>query len=328
MSLAHSRSPKHSGGADEPRAIKKEGWVLASSKRSEDRPRFISQPKSGPDEASHDSPKKPRGQAYIHPSGNAKPGEPPFLQRRPSKSREAPRKAGHFHPRPWTTCPAPGKKENPHLESVFHRTWISDCGVSGRPLAHATKDFADPDKTMKDEDGHPRRFDARAEVRSHSEPRRWTRARKKEHYEKYEQELADATCHDEMFAVGTNAKMWTHLLNHGVTPGGQSEKLDAAPSRKTGLHLKSGIYKGKFANVQHSQVILRARRNRSQGTGSRKDLEERIVDTRPQFDNRLKDDMMRRNDMTDKELASGAYEFMRPSYTRSCAQMGAEWMHR
>lgn len=197
---------------------------------------------------------------------------------------------------------------------------MSDCGVAGRPLSHPDKkDAKDTDK----DDSHRRTFDAREEARSHSEPRRWTRARKKEHYDKYDQEMADAKCMDEMFAVGTNAKMWTHLVNGGVTPGGMSEKLDATPSRKTGLHLKSGIYKGKFANVQHSQVILRARRHR-QG----KDLEERIVDTRPQFDNRLKDDMIKRNDIADRELAAGAFELMRPSYTRSCAQMGAEWVHR
>jgi len=166
-------------------------------------------------------------------------------------------------------------------------------------------------------------FDAKAEARSHSEPRRWTRARKREHYEKYDKEMAEAQCMDDKFAVGTNAKMWTHLLNGGVTPGGHSEKLDATPSRKSGLHLKAGIYKGKFSNVQHSQVILRARR-----PGRGKDLEERVVDTRPQFDNRLKDDMMKRNEQMDRELVAGAFDLMRPSYTRSCSQMGAEWMHR
>jgi len=201
---------------------------------------------------------------------------------------------------------------------------MSDCGVSGRPLAPATKE--DVGKTREDFESHGevhRQFDARAEVREHNEPRRWTRTRKKDHYAKYDQEMIDSKCSDEMFAVGTNAKMWTHLLNQGVTPGGQLEKLDAAPSRKSGLHLKSGIYKGKFANVQHSQVILRARRGQRA-----KDLEERIVDTRPQFDNRLKDDVIRQNAKTDVELAAGAFNLIRPLYTRSCPQMGAEWMHR
>lgn len=324
MSLAHSRAPKHTGGADEPRPVRKEGWVLASSQRSEERPRFISQPKSGADEASQDSAKNPQQAVYIHPSGNSKPAEPLFLQRRPSNSREAPRQAGHIHPRPWTTCPAPGRKEHPYQESKFHRTWMSDCGVSGRPLAPATRDDAGKSRDNFENHGEaPRHFDARAELREQGEARRWTRARKKEHYAKYDQEMADAKCSDERFAVGTNAKMWTHLLNGGVTPGGQLEKLDAAPSRKSGLHLKSGIYKGKFANVQHSQVILRARRGQKT-----KDSEERVVDTRPQFDNRLKDDMIRQNDKTDVELAAGAFDLIRPLYTRSCPQMGAEWMHR
>lgn len=203
---------------------------------------------------------------------------------------------------------------------------MSDCGVSGRPLAHNTKDyFAEKDNDKMDETKRStgRFFDAKAEARSHSEPRRWTRARKREHYDKFDKEMAEAQCSDEKFAVGTNAKMWTHLLNGGVTPGGLGEKLDYTPNRKTGLHLKSGIYKGKFANVQHSQIILRARR-----AGRGKDSEECIVDTRPEFDTKLKDDMIKRNDKNDVEAAAGAFDLMRPSYTRSCPQMGAEWMHR
>jgi len=320
MSLAHSRGPRHKG--DEPRAREDEGWALASSLRSESRPRSISQPASVPDEASHDSPKNPRGSPYIHPHGNAKPGEPAFLQRRPSNSHKEPRKAGHIHARPWSSSSAPGRKENPHHENVFHRTWMSDCGLPGRPLARPAKEFASERlKTRKD---GTKTYDSDAIRRAMSEPRRWTRASKKEYYDKSEEELASMKCADEMFAVGTNAKFWTHLLNNGVTAGGMSEKLDMAPKRKTGMHLKSGLYKGRFENVQHKQVILCARRNK----GEKRGKEERQVDERPPFDNRLKDDMIRANDVNAREVAAASLELFCPSTTRSCPQMGAEWMYR
>lgn len=336
MSLAHSRAPRHRRDEPEPRPVENEGWVLASSLRPETRPRSVSTPGGVADEASISSPKpqSERGQsseklqrknAYIHPHGNTKPSEPGYLELRRSKSREAPRKAEHsLHARPWTTCPAPGKKQNPHHESAFHRTWISDCGVSGRPLISATEEFAlDQTQFQGKRTGRIRPHDPKAHARQQNEPRRWNLARKKEHYKKYEEELASSKCHDEMFATGSNAKMWTHLNNEGVSAGGQVEKLDVAPKRSTGLHLKAGIYKGKFANVQHSQFILRARRQRGSKSG-----EDRQVDTRPRFDNRLKDDMTRRNDDTDHANAAGALDMFCASHTRSCPQMGAEWVHR
>lgn len=192
---------------------------------------------------------------------------------------------------------------------------MSDCGVPGRPLAPFSREFPVEGKV-------PGSREAKAMRRAQSEPRRWNSARKKEHYDKAEEELMSLKCHDEMFANSSNAKFWTHLINGGVTPGGQSEKLDPNPKRKSGLHLKSGLYKGRFENVQHKQVILR----KSHKHG--KYADDRQVDSRPKFDNRLKDDMIRRNDSNDRELAAAAYEVHCPSQTRSCTQMGAEWMHR
>jgi len=212
---------------------------------------------------------------------------------------------------------------------MFHRTWTADCGLSGRPLVPAQLEGTDPSSLTKrfDADGNalPRRFNAKAEYQSVNEPRRWTRARKKEHFENFDKELAANKCHDEMFAVGNNAKMWTHLNNHGVSPGGfgPGEMLDPAPERKSGKHLKSGLYKGRWENVKPAQLILRGKR-----PGKKVDLEQQAIDTRRPFDNRLKDDMIRRNDNTNKELSTAGYELFRPVHTRSCPEMGAEWVNR
>lgn len=298
--------------------------MLSSSIRSEHGPRSISQPSHSPDKASQDAPKgASRAGGLIHPHGNAKPGEPAFLQRRPSKSREPPRKAGHAHMKPWSTCPAPGKKENPHLGNVFHRTWITDCGLPGRPLASASIEFASDSAKLKSVYG-ARPYDAAAARRQQDVPRRWSSAQKKEHYDQCEADLNSLKCSDEMFAFGGNAKMWTHLLNHGVTSGGQSEKLDVNPLRKSGLHLKSGLYKGKFENVQHKQAILRTRRKHLGNPFA----EDRQLDNRMAFDCRLKDDIINFSAEVDKEMVQGSFELHRPSHTRSCPQMGAEWMHR
>jgi len=204
---------------------------------------------------------------------------------------------------------------------------MSDAGQPGRPLCPPDKEFGNANeqkKLKKHPEGPSRPHDHRAFRRAQTEPRRWNRHRKKEHYDKNDEELLSLKCHDEMFATGSNAKFWTHLLNGGVTAGGQSEKLDVSPKRKTGHHLKSGLYKGKYETVAHKQVICRARRKDHTG----KLGEDRQVDHRPKFDNRLKDDMMKRNDETDRELAAASSTMFMPSVTRSCPQMGAEWMHR
>jgi len=228
---------------------------------------------------------------------------PPFLQRRNSLSKVPPRKAGHIHKQPWTVSIAPGKKENPFRSNVFHRCWVTDGGRQGRPY--------------NEED--------------QSAPRRWTKERKTEYYEKYDAELNAKKPVDEHFAIGTNAKMWTHLNDHGVTRGGQ-EKLSPVPPRRTGLHAKHGLYIGKFENVQHAQIILRdpkKARAKLQGRLPRGVvLEDYQVDARLRFDNRLKDDMIRYNDEISREVAQISYDLYRPHHTRSCPQMGVDYMHR
>lgn len=94
-----------------------------------------------------------------------------------------------------------------------------------------------------------------------------------------------------------------------------------------GKHLKSGIYKGKFSEVKHSQYIYKS--TVKQGIeGNEEATVEKVVDTRPEFDNRVKDDMIRHDDTTDIEHAKANLETLRLAKTRSCPEMGAEFMFR
>jgi len=352
MSLAHSRAPRLKAKA-EARPEEEEGWAAVHSLRAASRPRFISQPNATPDVDSLDSPHatitrvikplkyddvtyEPEPAAHIpdKPSkalgprhGNAKTNEPLFHKRRPSTSREPPRKVMHMHPRPWTTCSAPGRKENPHQEGSahMHPTWLFDCGTAGRPLAPHHIEFGKPEDKIKPSlnPNHAKPYNRKSFTRANTEPRRWNKGRMKEHYEKQDEELEVLKCHDEKFAHGPNAKMWTHLNGSGIVSGGK-EKLELNPDPKTCLHLKSGIYKGKFANVKHEQFILTTPHRSTEGG----ELEDKVLDTRSQFDNRLRDDMIKRNDGTDKMFALGNFDTFRPCNTRSCPQMGAEWMVR
>lgn len=222
------------------------------------------------------------------------------MQRRSSKTRAAPRMPNHKHPVPWSMSIAPGKRENPHRSNTFHRCWLADCGKDGRPLA------PNKDKTP-------------------SEPRRWNKERKTEYYQNCLQDLMSRKSHDELYAKSapSTLRLWTHLNQQGTQPLGFNEKLNTIPKRSTGLHLKHGLYSGRFENVQPSQVMLKSgRRN------ERRELEEWVVDSRPRFDNRLKDDMIRVNDATTRELATMSYDLYRPVHTRSCPQMGVDFMHR
>jgi len=284
MSLAHSKGHPNGKG--------KEGWQLLSSKKSEKKARALSQPSFTSDAM------LTGGQNNIHVNGNTKPQEPPFLQRRPSGSRKEPRSAGHIHAKPWATSIALGRKENPNHTNPYHRVWMTDAGRPGRV------------------------YDGIDDSDDFGKPRRWNRQRKMEHYKNYEAELNALKCHDEMFAVRANAKTWTHLQNKGSQPGGQ-EKLNTAPARSTGLHLKAGIYTGKYENVRHSQLILKTGRK-----GRHNEPDEWVVDNRPAFDNRLHDDQVKYNDGKDKLMAAIAFDLFRPSNTRSCPQMGADYMNR
>lgn len=228
----------------------------------------------------------------IRVHGNAKTGEPPYMLRRSSKTRKPPRQAAHIHAKPWSSCGAPGRNENPHQENVFHRTWSIDSGIH---------------------------------VHDRGNPRRWNRQKKKEYYAELDAELSKMQCHDDKFAVGSNAKFWTCLKGNGTQPGGQEEMLDYCTTRghnHTGKHLKGGLYKGKFSEVKHAQIVFKTVKQ------GKKNVLTREIDIRPAFDNRLHDDVIRRHEETDKDLARMNLDVNRLSQTRSCSEMGVEFMHR
>merc|ERR1712039_417309 len=119
---------------------------------------------------------------------------------------------------------------------------------------------------------------------------RWNRERKREHFRKQDEDLDAKVPHDEQFQQGDgNYKQWTHLLEGGTKAGGQQQKLDYRyRGANTGT---THFYVGKYDNVKHQQRILRTGYKDPQ-TKERSDL---TLDTRPQFDCRLLDDMIRRN---------------------------------
>lgn len=197
------------------------------------------------------------------------------------------RVAGHIHAKAWSSSPMPGKKENP-ASNQFRRTWIADG--------------ASTDKIGK-----------------------WTQPKMKQYFEDQDRALVKLKPHDEVFAKNSNMKYWTHLEGEGTMHGGQ-QKLELYPERATGLHLKGGLYSGKFENVRHAQLILSTGFRTNNGDGR---LQEWHKDSkRPAFDNRLKDDMIRRNDKNSAESSKASYEIYRPCATMSCPQLGAEHVMR
>lgn len=151
---------------------------------------------------------------------------------------------------------------------------------------------------------------------------RWNRSLKQAFFEKQDKDLFALRPHDEKYATGTNWKYWTNLDGEGVKSGGY-HKLDYTPQRQTGLHLKHGFYTGKFENVKHKQIIIKTGHYGKDGK-----KQELVLDPRPTFDNRLHDDVMRKNHDRDVELSVCTYELMRPTKTLSLPQLGAEFTYR
>lgn len=123
----------------------------------------------------------------------------------------------HPHPKPWTSCPCPGKRESPEGLNRFHRVWLQDTSIQRT---------------------------------------RWNKNRKEEHYRKQDKDLMSKLPHDEISMQGeANYKCWTHLLDGGTRAGGQEEMLDYThhgPNTNT-----THFYKGRFSNVKHVQRIWR-----------------------------------------------------------------------
>jgi len=151
---------------------------------------------------------------------------------------------------------------------------------------------------------------------------RWNRAAKEEFYAKQDAKLYGGKPHDEMFATWSNRKVWVHLKDDGSKPGGQ-EKLEVRPPRGTGLHLKYGLYKGKFENVKHQQLIVNT--GQRDDHGNRDDL---AVDNRDMFDMNLLDDMIEHNRQSTLWATNSNFDIFRPSHTASCPEIGYHFCHR
>lgn len=186
-----------------------------------------------------------------------------------------------IYQKPWSGSCQPGHKEDETASNPYHRVWITDS-------AHV-------DKAAK-----------------------WNRQTLTQHYQEKDKAFFALRPHDELHAKGTNMKFWTHLNGEGVSPGG-IEKLELHPPRGTGLHLKGGLYSGKFEQVKHAQLCFRSRPATAPDWEKFPELQK---DKRPMFDNRLKDDMVRANEETLRQMAQSSFDLMRPSNTRSSPQLG------
>jgi len=220
------------------------------------------------------------------PSGNAKPQEPKFLA--PRRTGFPIRVGGHAHAKPWSGSCMPGKRENPTAATSHHRTWISDGALADRVG-------------------------------------KWNSSRLQHFHQEQDKALFKLKPADEMFATKSNMKYWTHLEGEGTKPGGQ-HKIDTNPPRQTGLHLKGGLYVGKYAeNIKHAQLYNITGFRHNGGEGKRQDLHK---DKRRPFDNRLKDDIIQVTHEADVEIAQTNYSIFRPANTLSCPQLGADFVHR
>eukprot|EP00913_Durusdinium_trenchii_P015079 g14141.t1 len=196
----------------------------------------------------------------------------------------------HPHPKPWSHSSCPGKKETAEGENVFHRVWLTDVGKRGR----------------------------------------WNRHKKKEFYEKQDQEMQSKLPHDLKFCcTDTHYKYWTHLLEGGVKAGGQ-EKLDYGYRGPSST--KQHFYLGKFENVKHYQRILR--------TGYfdpvTKQLRELQLDDRDEWLGFVVLLELNNNSWLGLTLRSwlqlelrwakcGSFDLYRPKHTASMPQLGADF---
>lgn len=230
---------------------------------------------------------KTSDKVFFKPHGNAKPQEAPFMATR-RKGFPTRTVNNDIHKKVWSSSSMPGKLENPTASNQFRRTWIADTALA--------------DKVGK-----------------------WTGPKMKQHFEEQDKALAKLKPADEIFATNWNMKYWTHLEGEGTVAGGQ-QKLETQPARATGLHLKGGLYVGKFDNIKHAQLIVKTGWRTNQGEGK---LQEWHTDSkRRPFDNRIKDDVIRYNDARDVQMAQANYEIYRPINTMSVPQLGAEHIIR
>jgi hypothetical protein len=193
------------------------------------------------------------------------------------------RYSSHPHQKPWSSSPIPGRQEAPSGSNPYNRVWAHDIGAQGR----------------------------------------WNASLKASCYAAQDQKMKTLLCHDEKHAGTYNQKFWTHMQESGIKAGGFKEKLELVPGRQTGKHLKSGLYKGIFTDVQHKQLFLNNGKMDAQGK-----KREFVTDVRPAFDNRVKDDVMRMQAKEDSYQLIATHDTLCQRHTRSCTELGADFMNR
>jgi hypothetical protein len=190
-----------------------------------------------------------------------------------------PRMVMHPHKQPWTSSSCPGKYESPEGGNAFHRVWLTDCGPRGR----------------------------------------WNRDRKKQFYATQQKQFDQPPTDEKFCKKEGNLKQWTHLLDSGITAGGQKEKLNynyRGPNTAC-----THFYLGKFDNVKHSQY----RWKHGFLNGRKREI---ARDDRQAFDFCLHDDMVEMEYKSDLYLTHASYDLNRPKNTRSCPQLGADFIMR
>lgn len=204
------------------------------------------------------------------------------MELRRTTSDKLPRMAGHIHAKPWTLTSQCGKREVETMSNEMRRTWSVDILRDGG---------------------------------------RWNKARKRAFYEAQDAQMRSLRPHDEVCAMPSTQKLYTHLLEGCATVGGQ-EKTDYYPARSTGLHHKSSLYHGKFKNIAPKQLILCNR----EVDGTRISWE---VDGRPKFNsNVMQEFSMRLRDTETRMSLTANFEAFRPKNSITCPEMGADYMHR
>jgi hypothetical protein len=194
-----------------------------------------------------------------------------------SLDKREPRLVVHNHKKPWTSSSCPGKYESTDGDNAFHRVWLTDPGPRGR----------------------------------------WNRERKKQFYDTQLKQQSLPPYDEKFCRQDSMTKYWTHLLDGGLTAGGQKEKLNYVHRGPNtgGTH----FYLGKFDNVKHSQY--RCKQNFKDGK-----KREIARDERAAFDFCLHDDMVLAEYKTDLYNTHASFDINRPKNTMSCPQLGADFM--
>lgn len=144
---------------------------------------------------------------------------------------------------------------------------------------------------------------------------KWNRKLKKEFYDNQTKKLLSSVPHSEQFASVNTPHTWTYLMKKNKE-GALGKLVDIVPRRQTGLHLKYGMYTGKFQeNVGQEQYIL-DRKNSA------------VIDERPRFDNNIKQEIIRENHQLKKWQSATAFDTFRPDHTVPVHTLGYHYTHR